>query len=127
MSTETEHTLGSERFVFKVLLISSQTSGTEHQKLERFAGGQCSGHVLDVIHTHAIRHVRLDRGLGVERGSERWRSHDGWTAGKVGVGAEARRGKAVRQAMIERVEAEHHSSNSCAKNVTLYALRTCMC
>jgi hypothetical protein len=39
-----------------------------------------------------------------ERGSEQRRS-DGWTAGKVRVGAEARRRKTQRQAQIERVEA----------------------
>jgi hypothetical protein len=45
-------------FVFKVLLITSQA--TEHGKLAKCARGQSSGHVLDVILTHLIRHVRLD-------------------------------------------------------------------
>jgi hypothetical protein len=80
--------------------------------------GQSSGHVLDVIQVHVIRHVRLERKVSGERGSELRRS-DRWTAGKVRVGAEARRGKARRQAKSERGEAGHHSSRTSARNVGL--------
>jgi hypothetical protein len=72
--------------------------------LGRSARGQSFGRVLGVIQAHVIRHVRLDHGMSGQRGSERRRS-DGWTARKVRVGAEARRGKTGRQAQIERVEA----------------------
>jgi hypothetical protein len=100
---------------------SISPQATEHGKLGRFARGQSFGHVLGVIQAHAIRHVRLDRGMLGERGSERRRS-DGWTAGKVRVGAEARRGKAGWQAKIVRVEAGNHSSRTSAGTVRLLCI-----
>jgi hypothetical protein len=97
------------------LLISSQA--TEDGRLARFARGQSSGHVLCVIQSHAIWHVRLDSAMSGERGSEQRRS-DGWTAGlKVRSGAEGRQGEPRWRAKTERVETGRHFSRSCATTV----------
>jgi hypothetical protein len=50
MDTETQQKLGTGKFVFTVLLISSQA--TEHVKLGKRARGQSSRHLLGVIETH---------------------------------------------------------------------------
>jgi hypothetical protein len=80
--------------------------------------------VLDTIQAHVIRHVQLDRKMGGERESERW-CPGRWTAGKIRVGAEARRGKAEWQAKTERIEAGHHPSRTSARTARLYVLSSC--
>jgi hypothetical protein len=50
MDTETQQKMGTGKFVFIVLVISSQA--TEHGKLGKCARGQSSRHVLGVIEPH---------------------------------------------------------------------------